>query len=746
MLEEPLNRLLKMAVIAGVETSVRMHIRRGDNLDARDDRGLTPLMMAASKNKTGVCKLLLAAGVSLHLKDLSGRDALVLAKATGAIDCVELIEMALLTETTINVVNLAPPELPVIEPSPTSTMYDVLQIATHPQYPDNKLSLETTLPTEHLRLDFIDDESPLELSAWEIEEDRPVPIGDENLAPVAIKLNRAISDHIPIDSTEDWGDFEAFLPESSVPLQRASDEEFRSKLRALFLRAIREGSIPESVITEISSGIDGLLNEEIKSVITLVLNELGAEIDSRFELEKSFQISDATESEEDEVFSAMEFMDELGSGNNDPLRYYARDAIKSPLLTADDEVFLGMEMEEGAAGIIEALADWKAGIVRILDAADLVRLGRKDLEWISTAKMTDQNLTEINSEQEAELEEISDVLEEDQNILLSPLTKEFLSVIEHIQVVCKTVTNEADRIYALKNALSTLAISRGFLLELAEDEQLIQSSGVIASNFVKSVHRQERARERMILSNLRLVLSIAKRYSGFGLPFDDVIQEGNIGLIKAVERFEWRRGFKFSTYATWWIRQSITRALADKGKTIRIPVHAHEKMLQIWKEAEELEKQNGIFPTAIVLAEKMLISASKITNLLMRMTEPLPIHEPGSDGILVADSMIDPMNPDPFVSVALTSLRETLERALCDLDIKAAQILRIRYGLHDGVTHTLEETGAEFGLTRERIRQIESKAFSKLSHPVRAENLLPWLDMDFSGLTERVPLVKSQYL
>lgn len=240
----------------------------------------------------------------------------------------------------------------------------------------------------------------------------------------------------------------------------------------------------------------------------------------------------------------------------------------------------------------------------------------------------------------------------------------------------------------------------------------------------------------MILSNLRLVLSIAKRYSGFGLPFDDVIQEGNIGLIKAVERFEWRRGFKFSTYATWWIRQSITRALADKGKTIRIPVHAHEKMLQIWKEAEELERQNGVFPTAIVLAERMLISASKITNLLMRMTEPLPIHEPGSDGILVADSMIDPMNPDPFVSVALTNLRETLERALCDLDIKAAQILRIRYGLHDGVTHTLEETGAQFGVTRERIRQIESKAFSKLSHPVRSENLLPWLDMDFSGLTE----------
>lgn len=154
----------------------------------------------------------------------------------------------------------------------------------------------------------------------------------------------------------------------------------------------------------------------------------------------------------------MEFMDELGSGNNDPLRYYARDAIKSPLLTADDEVFLGMEMEEGAAGIIEALADWKAGIVRILDAADLIRLGRKDLEWISTAKMTDQNLTEINSEQEAELEEISDVLEEDQNILLSPLTKEFLSVIEHIQVVCKTVTNEADRIYALKKCFINFSI------------------------------------------------------------------------------------------------------------------------------------------------------------------------------------------------------------------------------------------------------------------------------------------------
>lgn len=759
--EPPLNRLLKMAVIAGVETAVRLHIKRGDDLNARDDRGLTPLMMAASRNKTGICQLLLDAGVDLHLKDPSGRDALTIANAIGAMTSAALIESALEavmcklhhSDDIESQIKIEVP-LEVVDALDTTQedLYtkDVGQEQLPETFSLNDLFEKSLEPTAlapstpgDVALDFIDDdEFSIDLSAWEVEEDGPTPEGNDTLAPAAAALHLVISQHTPIDTFEDWGDFEIFLPERAVPLPRASDEEFRSKLRGLFLRAIREGSIPESVVAALSNGQDGLENEEVKTLISLVLNELGAGTDNRLEIEEPFQSLEETQFEEDEISSAMEFMDDLASGHNDPLRYYAKDANKASLLTANDEAFLGLEMEESAVDVVDAIAAWDGGISQILSAADCVRSGKKDVESISTGRVTDPASIESNPDQDIDIDDSSEVSEEIDALLLSPATKEFLNVIEKIQALFKPSRSGVDESRILRDEISSLALSRIFLLELAENKQLIIAGGAIASNFVKCLKRQEHARNRMILSNLRLVLSIAKRYQGFGLPFDDLIQEGNMGLMKAVERFEWRRGFKFSTYATWWIRQSITRALADKGRTIRMPVHVHETMLRISREAEDIERQTGIFPSATTLAKIVLISPTKIASILMRKEEPIPIHLLGVDGTLPAENIEDPNAPDPFISVAFSHLRKTLELMLSELEKKQAEVLRIRYGLQDGSSHTLEETGSHFGVTRERIRQIEAKALGKLSHPLRAEVLLPWLEIDFSNLAEREPSAK----
>jgi len=232
----------------------------------------------------------------------------------------------------------------------------------------------------------------------------------------------------------------------------------------------------------------------------------------------------------------------------------------------------------------------------------------------------------------------------------------------------------------------------------------------------------------MAVSNLRLVLSMAKRYQGKGLPLDDLVQEGNIGLLRAVDRFDWRRGFRFSTYATWWIRQQITRALADKGRTIRIPVHVHDTALRMVRETEKMEREIGRMPTAMALAKRLSMPPKKVAALLARLEEPIPLDESGADGTTPADWLVDESAKDPAVAAETKELTAALGEALAQLEPKATEVMTLRFGLDDGEPRTLEETGEVFGLTRERIRQIESKSLKKLRHPIRSGQLRDFLD------------------
>jgi RNA polymerase primary sigma factor len=237
------------------------------------------------------------------------------------------------------------------------------------------------------------------------------------------------------------------------------------------------------------------------------------------------------------------------------------------------------------------------------------------------------------------------------------------------------------------------------------------------------------AREHIIKANTRLVVSIAKKYIGRGVPFLDLIQEGNLGLMKAVEKYEYRRGFRFSTYATWWIRQTITRAIADQGRTIRLPVHMSDRIRQLYRASRDLEQSLGRPPTPDELAKELDVAPEKVMWLLQVSWIPLSLESPVGDeddselGMFVEDKI----TPTPSQTVYEHMLRERVDEVLSTLSPREARILRMRFGLDDNHPYTLEEVGAKFGLTRERIRQIEGKALRRLRHPCQARQLREYL-------------------
>jgi len=755
----PLGKLLRMAVVAGVENAVRIHIDRGDDLNARDARGMTPLMLSAARNTPGICTLLILAGADADLLDPSGRKALDIAEAAGAVEAASAIRAACIptsnSDEELADPSLGAPQEDLSTSNEAPETHDTGVVQPESAAADSAAQEQQPAAIVAVR-GMANDCEEWDLSGWEAEESRPPPEEDSTVVVVAVDIHAAITSHQPIDTSADWDDFEAFLPERATPLPRDDDAEAHERLRLMLLRAIREGSVPHSAIEDLTRGDDGEPDPEAGALLGMVVNDLGAETDERFEYSaphESFEVfvaPDEKPSEGDAVADALAFVDELAARRNEPLRLYQRELQREALLTAEAEVALGQAMERGIEKALDALAAWPTGVRATLEAARLVAKGTKPLRAMSSGPQVEPQGAGAEGEPSAEVmtgadldveaepaaadgEPTSAEDEADSQFGLDAKAStdelaEFCATAELLSGIPVGASQDAPEWEECRGALGSLGLTRGFLMELADSGLAGEPDSAAA--FSQAIGAYRRARDRMAVANLKLVYSIAKKYLFSGQPLDDLLQEGNIGLIKAVDRYDWRRGFKFSTYATWWIRQQVGRFVADKGKTIRIPVHVYEKTQRIAQAARAFELSHGHAPTLEEVAAQVELPVRKVEALSRLGLEPLSLHElPDIDGLIAVHAKDQFAGRDPMECVEDIQLGESIDYFLSTLKLKEENVVRMRYGIGVQDSMTLEEIGARLDVTRERIRQIEAKALLRLRHPARLERFLTELGL-----------------
>ena len=360
----------------------------------------------------------------------------------------------------------------------------------------------------------------------------------------------------------------------------------------------------------------------------------------------------------------------------------------------------------------------------------LIEKGKK------AGKLTSKELMDVLDDMNLEPEELDKFYDKLENLgidtsgedILPPLDDEVLPALEELQEIEEVTEEEIADTDALVDTFSTDDPVRMYLKEIGKVPLLTPEEEQDLAR--RMAEGDEEAKRRMAEANLRLVVSIAKRYVGRGMLFLDLIQEGNLGLIKAVDKFDYTKGYKFSTYATWWIRQAITRAIADQARTIRIPVHMVETINKVIRVSRQLLQELGHDPSAEEIAEEMGMPVDKVRDILKIAQEPVSLETPigEEEDSHLGDFIPDEDASEPSEAASFSLLREQLMTVLDTLTPREKKVLELRFGIVDGRTRTLEEVGKEFNVTRERIRQIEAKALRKLRHPSHSKKLRDFLN------------------
>ena len=423
---------------------------------------------------------------------------------------------------------------------------------------------------------------------------------------------------------------------------------------------------------------------------------------------------------------------------DDPVRIYLHEIGRVHLLTADDEKVLARRVEEGKH-INEIRQQYLQRYGRSPSATDIILMMLKEVGQASSVIRLLQEQLDltpttgfIESISDARLRDsVSNTI--DQQLIFTTAFQIGKSIPEAEQILIKL---SLDSKLLPKKVLATIGDS----VSLTDIEALITDSAFISSiqayekrleAYLRNIEYEAKKSERhLIEANLRLVVSVAKKHIGRGMSLLDLIQEGNIGLMRAVEKFDYRKGYKFSTYATWWIRQALTRAIADQARTIRIPVHMVETINRLLKTSRRLAQEYGREPTSTEIAKEMEISPEKVREIVKVSQLPISLESPiGEEEDSPLGNSIEDRNALPPVDAASKQLlKEQIEDVLYTLTPREQRVLQLRFGLEDGRSRTLEEVGKEFSVTRERIRQIEAKALRKLRHPSRSRKLKDYLE------------------
>lgn len=822
---QKLSALFKLAVVSGVPAAVRHHLNKGDDIEARDGSGATPLIIAAGKGRAAVVELLLGEGADPRAVDSRGLDALAHATRKEAWDIVEALTRALearlrQSQTTGAVPAFAPQADPVVTPDPDGQLaFSTVEPSPEesgvaeggtpsapgvaPQVECGELtsaaqesSSEPLIPQEAMQEAEVDgkceladdwegeeiipppvsrhtadapardacpflpepeeekkahrpeephqgfmmlkqEELPAETPAphslqnpllsgwpasfpaagdsavqpdpaldegvveqgepdgWEAEPPPVAPTGDPNVAKQAWDAQHRIGSHTPIDDGEGWDEIELDLPaRATIIAAQAGDSE--APFRPLLAEGLLTGTLSRKSVLDVCTETGGDVDHDLELALEVVAHDLGIRIIEGDVIteDSSFRLTDDDEELLDE---AMTFLQDLVRNPGDPLRHYQREMRPYPLLSNEEEIETASAIENAGREAVCALSRWPAGLLLVQEAAARVLSGHADAELYSTGPEPSQE-DEPSREHGADPDDGTDGDTDEVAAL-------FLSAAAELK-------EAGEDISCREKALEKACLSRGFLMTLADTAQCMNEG----REFFMAIRKQETARERMIVSNLRLAFAIARKYLWSGLPLDDLIQEANIGLMKAVERYDWRKGGRFSTYATWWIRQNVQRSVANHARTVRTPVHLQDAGWKLMQSREEEFKMTGQVESEIRTSERTGLPLSKVRIMISQFEEAISLEDPCTpiyDLDDIHEKLTDLESCDAMENAIL---RQQIVCALDRLDEKAREVIMCRYGLNENDAMTLEEIGNAFGVTRERIRQIEVKALQKLKH------------------------------